>query len=306
MRAAVIGAVGSTAVLLDALRDAVGWEVPIIVTLPTDQYHRHSDVVELAPYAKTLGARLYRTAKTNDPATLAAIEAARPDYLFVVGWSQLCSDAFLALRPGKVIGYHPSALPRLRGRGVLGWTILLDERITAGSLFWMAGGVDDGDLLAQKFFHLAGDTTVAELYDRHMECLREMLAEVLPMLQIGTERRVKQDERFATWATRRTPADGRISWHRSARDIDRLVRAAGRPYPGAFCYARGRKLVVSASRIEPDEKRYHAIIGQIVERSDRGLCVQTADGMLLLTDWEIEGGDAPPLHTVLRSDPGHD
>src|SRR3546814_1672498 len=37
-----------------------------------------------------------------------------------------------------------SPLPRLRGRGVIPWTILADEPITAGTLFWIDDGVDSG------------------------------------------------------------------------------------------------------------------------------------------------------------------
>lgn len=306
MRAAVVGAVGSTAVLLEKLEQSEGWEVPIIVTLPEELYGRHSDLVELSGHAQRLGALLHRTARTNDPETLEAILAAEPDFIFVVGWSQLCSAEFLALRPGKVIGYHPAALPRLRGRAALPWTILLDERITAGSLFWMAEGTDDGDLLAQKFFHLAGDETVAELYERHMQCLGDMLEETLPMLACGQERRTRQDERYATWATRRTAADGLIRWENSAATIDRLVRAVGRPYPGAFCYAQGRKLTVWSCEIPAGPSRHHAIIGQVIERSETRLLVQTGEGLIALTDWDIEGGKLPPLHSILRSEPGND
>lgn len=302
MRAAVIGAVGSTAILLEELEKADDWDVPIIVTLPEELYGRHSDLVELSPMAERLGARLYRTAKTNDPDTLAAIDDADPDYIFVVGWSQLCSSDFLSLRPGKVIGYHPAALPRLRGRAALPWTILLDERITAGSLFWMAEGTDDGDLLAQEYFHLAGDEEVAELYDRHMKCLARMVAGVLPQLADGQETRIPQDDRYATWATKRTPADGLIDWRASAEAVDRLIRAVGRPYPGAFCYAGKRKVTAWRSEFSRGPSRYHAMIGQIVERKGGSLVVQTGEGLLTLTEWEIEGDKPPLLHSILRSE----
>lgn len=300
MRAAVIGAVGSTAVLLEELAAAENWEVPIVVTLPSELHSRHSDIVDLAAHAKQLGAKLFPTGKTNDPGTLAAIDDAGPDYIFVVGWSQLCSSEFLALRPGKVIGYHPAALPRLRGRAAIPWTILLDEKITAGSLFWMEEGTDDGDLLAQNYFHLAGDETAAELYDQHMRCLSDMLREALPLLASGNERRTKQDERYATWATKRTPADGAINWRQSAEAIDRLIRAVGRPYPGAFCFAGERKLIAWSSAMISGPNRYHAMPGQIVAREQDTLIVQTGDGLLALTEWEAEDGKAPRLHAILR------
>ncbi|MFL0357235.1 methionyl-tRNA formyltransferase [Erythrobacter sp. GH1-10] len=302
MRAAVVGAVGSTAILLEELANSDQWDVPIVVTLPQELYRRHSDLVELSPFAERLGSRLFRTGKTNDPGTLQAIDEAQPDYVFVVGWSQLCSADFLAIRPGKVIGYHPAPLPRLRGRAALPWTILLDERITAGSLFWMGEGTDDGDLLAQHYFHLAGDETVAELYDRHMRCLSRMLQEVLPSLAAGDETRTRQDERCATWAAKRTPADGLIDWHDDTRSIDRLIRAVGRPYPGAYSFVGKRKITIWRSEIVTQPSRYHAKAGQIVEREEGTLRIATKDGLLALTDWEIEGEKPPLLHSILRSE----
>src|SRR3546814_8565941 len=70
--------------------------------------------------------------------------------------------------------------------------------------------VDSGPILAQRYFHIAPDETAAILYRQHMEALDRMLRESLPMLAQGSAPRLVQDERHATWATKRTPADGRI------------------------------------------------------------------------------------------------
>lgn len=299
MRAVVVGAVGSTEVVLDAFAAAQGWAVPLVVTLPLELQSRHSDFVDLGPQADALGSKVLRTSKTNDADTLQAIRDAGPDYIFVVGWSQLCKSEFLAIRPRKVIGYHPAALPRLRGRAALPWTILLDEKITAGSLFWMEEGTDDGDLLAQSYFHLAPDETAAELYDKHMAALRAMLDECLPQLASGKETRRVQDERYATWAAKRTPRDGLIDWSQDARSIDRLVRAVGKPYPGAFTFDGDRKLVIWSSTPIDGPSRYHAAPGQIVARQDGTLVVQTGSGLLRANKWECEGDTAPRLHAYL-------
>ncbi|MBX7495819.1 methionyl-tRNA formyltransferase [Qipengyuania sp. 6B39] len=298
-RAVVIGAVGSTEVVLDAFAVADGWEVPLVVTLPLDLSARHSDFVDLDRQAGLLGASLYRTAKTNDHETLNRIARAEPDYIFVVGWSQLCGPDFLALRPGKVIGYHPAALPRLRGRAALPWTILLDEKITAGSLFWMEEGTDDGDLLAQSYFHVAPDETAQELYDKHMIALRDLIDQSLPKLARDEEPRRAQDERYATWAAKRTAADGLIDWREDARSIDRLVRAVGHPYPGAFTHMGEEKLVVWRSEIVADAGMHHAAPGQIVDRTNGALLVMTGDGLLRLTEWEWGKDALPRQHAIM-------
>src|SRR3546814_5174240 len=73
----------------------------------------------------------------------------------------------------------PAPLPRLRGRGVIPWTILANEPITAGTLFWIDDGADSGPILEQAFFHVAPDETAASLYARHMRALGEMMPRAL-------------------------------------------------------------------------------------------------------------------------------
>ncbi|TCM21377.1 methionyl-tRNA formyltransferase [Novosphingobium sp. PhB165] len=299
MRAVVVGAVGSTAVLVEELAAAAGWVLPLVVTLPPELHKRHSDLVDLSPLAAHAGALLATAARTNDPETLLLVRAAKPDYVFVVGWSQLCSSDFLGIAAKGSIGYHPAPLPRLRGRAAIPWTILLDEPISASSLFWIGAGTDDGDILAQQYFHVARDETAQGLYDKHMDALRTMLRGLLPRLAAGEQPRTAQDERYATWATRRTAADGAIDWRQSAVAIDRLVRAVGRPYPGAFTRLGDRRITVWSSRLAAGSERHHALPGQIVSRQGMVLTVQTGEGLLDLVEWEIEGR-LPPLHAILE------
>lgn len=300
MRAVVIGAVGSTQVLVEELAAAPEWELSLVGTLPPELHGRHSDLVDMAPLAEKAGAALFPITRTNDAEVLDRVRAERPDYVFVVGWSQIVGPEFLSIATKGAIGYHPAPLPRLRGRAAIPWTILLDEPISASSLFWIAEGTDDGDILAQRYFHLAPDETAQGLYDKHMDALRLMLREVLPRLAAGEQPRQVQDERYATWATKRTPADGLIDWRDPAAAIDRLVRAVGRPYPGAFTHVAGRKLTVWATRQVTGGHRHHAIPGQVMARRDGVLTVQTGDGLLELTDWELAEGKPPALHAVLK------
>lgn len=298
-RAVVVGAVGSTEILLKALNRSPDWRTVMLVTLPDELSRRHSDFVDLAPLAEEGSATIHRTAKSDSADTRSAIKAAEPDYIFVVGWSQLCGPDFLALKPDGIIGYHPAALPRLRGRAAIPWTILLDEKITAGSLFWLGEGTDDGDLLTQEYFHLAPDETAETLYAKHMSALEAMLGRVLPQLATGEEPRIVQDDRYATWAAKRTPADGLIDWSRSAVEIDRLIRAVGRPYPGAFTHAAGERLTVWQSHLLHGDNPYHAGVGQIVSKTDDALVVQTGEGLLALTDWDLDGNGPLRLHARL-------
>lgn len=166
----------------------------------------------------------------------------------------------------------------------------------------MEEGTDDGDILAQSYFHLAPDETAAELYEKHMVALRQMLDESLPILAAGREPRQKQDERYATWAAKRTARDGLIDWRDDATIIDRLVRAVGRPYPGAFTHAGQGKLTIWKSEPVGGANLHHAAPGQIVAREGDTLTIQTGSGLLRLLEWECENEKPPLMHAILGRD----
>jgi len=300
MRAILVGAVESTLVALHAIAAAPDWELAAVLTLPGANADRHSDFVDFTVPAERAGVQVFHTSNINADATLALIAETAPDYIFVIGSSQLCRERFLASAPLGVIGYHPAPLPRLRGRGVIPWTILLGEPITAGTLFRIDRGTDSGPILAQRFFHVAADETAAGLYDAHMAVLAEMLPGLLAQLAKGDAAGVVQDERHATWAARRRPSDGRIDWTRPADDIWRLVRACGDPYPGAWTTIDGEPLVIATA--SPVSARCHlaAITGQIVARSSDGFTVRCGHQTALrISGWRWKNSVVPALHAIL-------
>ncbi|SUI67567.1 Polymyxin resistance protein PmrI [Serratia marcescens] len=79
-----------------------------------------------------------------------------------------------------------------------------------------------------------------------LEAAQVVLKEQLPKLKNGTATFTRQDESQASYFGRRTAADGEILWHKSAKEINNLVRAVTEPYPGAFSYLGQRKLIVWA------------------------------------------------------------
>ncbi len=140
----------------------------------------------------------------------------------------------MATALGGAIGYHPAPLPQLRGRAVIPWTILLDERLRASTCsgsptVWIPARSSPSASSMSRPMKRPGRST-----DRHMTTLAAMLDEALPLIAAGTAPRIAQDERYASWAAKRTQEDGRIDWSRSADEILRLIRAVGRPLSRCF------------------------------------------------------------------------
>ena len=302
LKAALVGCVGSTELAARILANSPDWSLDLIVTLELAAAKRHSDFVDLSGLASESDAKLFRTFNSNSPECLRAVAEADVDFIFVIGWSQICRTEFMALKPDKIIGYHPAALPRLRGRAALPWTILLQEPITAGALMWLGNDVDNGDLIDQQYFHVATDETAETLYAKHQAALAEMLERSLSKIASGQLPRHPQDPRYATYAAKRTREDGLIDWRADAFAIDRLVRAVGRPYPGAFTFNNDDRLTIWRSSVLPDCGMHHAMTGQIVERSEDQFTVVTGNGLLKVLEWDTTSGKAPSQHAVLGRD----
>lgn len=297
MKVALVGAVESTLCAMRAMIEA-DCDLVLVATLTPELAKRHSDFVDLAPEAEAHGVDVLRVRNINDADAIEAVRKAAPDYIFVVGWSQICREEFMNIAPGKMIGYHPAPLPRMRGRAVLPWTIINDEKISGATMFWMDDGVDTGDILEQRFFHVAPRETARTLYDKHMVALGAMTRGAIGELASGNPRREKQDDACATFAARRRPSDGKIDWNRSAVEIDRLIRAVGRPYPGASGDHEDGQLIIW--RAHPLANGiHHGTIGQVVAITGDTIDIVTGDGLLRVEEWETSATKPVRMHAVL-------
>ena len=63
------------------------------------------------------------------------IKSYKPDVIFCFGWSFLLKSELLKVAPLGVVGYHPAALPKNRGRHPIIWALVLGLRKTASTFF---------------------------------------------------------------------------------------------------------------------------------------------------------------------------
>ena len=291
----------STRVALSTLA-RVGEAPGTVVTLPPERRSRHSDYVDLAEPTAAVGSTLLHATDVNSPEVVDGLSELRPDLIWVIGWSQIVGEALREIPALGVVGYHPSPLPRLRGRAVIPWTILLGERTTGGSLFWIDEGTDTGPLLCQEAFDVEPDETATTLYRKHMDVLGRLLTNAVSALAAGDPPRVRQDDDRASVCARRTWEDGRIDWTAPAPVVWGLVRATTRPYPGAFTYSDGRRVIAWSAELLDEDPRYIGIPGQVQSVDRDGTTVRCGDGrMVKLTEMTLDDGSPAGLriHEVL-------
>ena len=300
METAFVGAVEGSATALDALVSA-GMPPSLLITLDADAASRHSDFVDLSPLAKAAGSAILHTSNINSQSVLDALRAHEIDLVLVIGWSQICGAAFRSIARIGNIGFHPAPLPRMRGRAVIPWTILLGEETTGASLFWLDDGVDFGPILLQEGIPVTRDETARSLYTKQTAALARMLPTAVELVRSGKAPRIEQDHRLATYCAKRTPEDGRIDWLQPAHSILRLIRAVGEPYPGAFTTTENRRLSSIPAHLFEESHRHIGLPGQVQCHTDSGFVVRCGDEECIqITGWRQEDGRGKPrVHSKL-------
>ena len=98
------------------------------------------------------------------------------------------------------IGYHPSLLPRHKGRDAIRWTIHMGDAVTGGSVYWLSENMDGGDIAAARHVFVEPGETPEDLWRRKLMPLGvELIGAVLDDLSVGRIVRRPQDPAYATW-----------------------------------------------------------------------------------------------------------
>ncbi|MDB5525366.1 MAG: formyl transferase protein [Rhizobium sp.] len=300
MRIALVGTVEGTEIAFKSLVEAQRPPI-LLVTLPLEAAGRHSDFADLTTPARNLGIEVHNTTNINSLETIKVMTDSKPDLTLVLGWSQICRLPFRDIAKTGTVGFHPAALPRLRGRGVIPWTILRNEPTTGSTLFWLDEGVDSGDILLQRLFPLDSAETARSLYDKHTRNMREMVPEAVSLIENGVSTRLIQDESEASYCAKRTPEDGLIDWHASAASILRLIRAVGDPYPGSFTCQDGERIRIDEAVSVPHSERFIGIVGQVQVHTALGFIVLCGDGECIeVRKWHSAFSRKPHIHSKLK------
>ncbi len=287
LRIVLAGSVGSSRLTLQALLRHRANVVGVLELVPVDP-SAISGFVRLNDVASEAGVPCVGFQNINAPEIVAQVREWQPDLLFVVGLSQLVKSDLLSVPKLACVGFHPTLLPRGRGRAPVAW-LVLDGTPGAANFFVMDAGTDSGPILVQEPFDVSPTDDAEQVTANLEQAIVRALDRWLPKLLSGEWNPQPQDESLATYHGKRAPEDGWIDWTKSAIEIHALIRAAGRPHPGAYSYLKDRKLLAWRAELETVTP-FRGVIGRVLLNDpQRGSLVQTGDGLIWLS--EVAWGD---------------
>jgi methionyl-tRNA formyltransferase len=203
---------------------------------------------DLGPVAAKSGIPVEYTRSIKSEAALNLLRESAPDYLMIVGWSELAPTAILDIPKSKhggvarhtasygCIGMHQTLLPEGRGRAPIPWAIIKGLNRTGVTTFLLEEAADAGGIVDQVQIPIDPTETATTLYDKARMAHIELGARLGKRMATRALSWIDQDERLASTWPRRRPQDGKIDFSWTAVEIERFVRALTPPYPGAFFF----------------------------------------------------------------------
>jgi len=223
----------------------IGGKFDLLITLEDHLSTKKSGRIFLDDIAQKNDTPLLKINHINDEASINSLIDYEIDWLFLIGWSQIASSNVLNSCKKGVIGAHPTLLPRGRGRAAIPWTIIKGLNKTGVTFFNMDEGVDTGNILGQKEIPVLKNETAATLYEKVNNSHINLIEEVWRKIDNNSLTEIVQDNQKSTYWKGRKPSDGEIFPNKmTTKEIDTLVRATTRPYPGAFVLKNKSKLII--------------------------------------------------------------
>jgi len=239
-----MGSGGFAVPALEALARS-GQVIPLVLTQPPRPAGRGMKTKRTPVHeaAEKLGLPVATPATLREPGEQERLRALAPDLVVVAAYGLLLPEPVLAIPPLGCLNLHASLLPRWRGAAPIQRAILAGDRETGVCLMRMEKGLDTGPLYACRKTPIGPRETAGSLHDRLATMAAELLLEMLPGIAAGTARPCPQPAEGVSYAAKIGAEDQRLDFARAAVELDRQVRALS-PAPGAWCTARGERLLV--------------------------------------------------------------
>lgn len=298
---------------LKALAESAKHEVSLVVTQPDRPRGRSGKPApsDVKLCAEQYGIPVFQPEKVREEASVERLRRENADIFVVAAFGQLLPKTILEMPRFGCINIHGSLLPAYRGAAPVQWAVLDGQKEAGDTIMQMNEGLDTGDILMQENIPLSADETAGSLYDKLSSMGGPLLLKALDAIEEGNVTPVPQGDSGTHYAKMLRKEMGNIDWTKSAEEIGRLVRGLN-PWPSAYTHWNGKMLKIwmaepvtqeELSALGCDEKNgmdlKEAQPGTVMIVTKDTLMVQTGNGLLALTELQMEGKKRMPVQAFL-------
>ena len=199
-----------------------------------------------------------------------------------MSFNQIFRSTITNLPRYKTINCHAGKLPFYRGRNILNWVLINDEKEFGITVHYIDEGIDTGDILLQRIYPIHEEDDYASLLNVSYKECANILYDAIKLIQTGRSERIVQKDIHPVgfYCGIRTVGDEMINWNQSSRDLFNFIRSLCIPGPQATTFCNGQEIKINKARMISNAPVYKSTIGQVVGKTEQGVIVKTADTVI--------------------------
>jgi methionyl-tRNA formyltransferase len=242
----------------------------------------------LLNYSKEYKIPYYKGIKVNSDEFFELASSFNCDLFVSMSFNQIFKNRIINLPKLKTINCHAGNLPFYRGRNVLNWVLINDEKEFGITVHYIDDGIDTGDILVQRVFPISEVDNYSTLLEvAYIECA-SILYDAIKMIQKGAINPIKQSKIHPVgfYCGIRRIGDEIIDWNSSSRVIFNFIRAICEPGPKATTYKNGVEVKINKARMIENAPSYINTTGQIIGKTKEGFLIKTKDTFIEILEIE--------------------
>ncbi len=228
----------------------------------------------------------------NSEEFLDVLKKHKPNLGISMSFNQIFRDSTLNFFEKGVINCHAGKLPYYRGRNILNWALINDEKEVGVTCHYVDKGIDTGDIILQKCFDVSDEDDYGTLLKKAIDLCPTVLYESVQLIQSDEVKRKKQPTE-GTYFIQRKIGDELVNWNWSSRRVFCFVRAITTPGPLAQTYlktsAEPLLIRIEKCKMVKNAINYICAEGAVIGVSPEGNpLIKTGDNCIELTKYSIE------------------
>ncbi len=208
--------------------------------------------------------------------------------LFVsMSYNQIFGRKIFTLPKYHTINCHAGKLPFYRGRNILNWVLINDEKEFGITVHYVDDGIDTGDIIVQQSYPITDDDNYNTLLEiAYKECPL-LLYKAIKEIQNGIVYRIPQHiiSKHGLYCGIRQIGDEKLNWNQASRDIFNFVRSICKPGPMARCFDEDIEVSINKVIFKDEFPRYKGTPGQVLAIVEGKPIVKTLDSYVILEEY---------------------
>ena len=225
--------------------------------------------------------------KVNSSDFIELVSQYRCDLFISMSFDQIFGEKIRKIPPLSVINCHAGKLPFYKGRNVLNWVLINDEKEFGITVHYVDEKIDTGDIILQQIFSISDEDNYSTLLLRAYDYCSIILYDAVKAIQSSRVKVIKQSELGYSgfYCVARKQGDEILNWEQSSRSTFNFIRAICRPGPEARTFLGDTEIKINQAEYLSDAHNFAGIPGSVIGVSDDSFLVKTSDSYIRITEW---------------------